>query len=238
MAETLSGGYAIELWRTAGPAAHREATLLDAVWAELEHDPLLDASAVTVEVDGSGTAVLGGAVTTYPQKQAAAGAAGRVCGIARVIDRIAVRLVPAHERSDTRLVRMARQALAWNVLVPPRKITAAVTAGVVRLEGEVAGDCDRRAAEDTVARLVGVRGLVNAVTLHPRVLSSGARARVEESLRRTLGSAVKHLGVSVRGDTLVLQGFVRTLAQRNVAEWVALGVRGVTRVENELQVAP
>jgi len=238
MSGMLGGGYAIELWHAEDAPAHPETRLLDDVWAELRHEPWLDASAVTVQVDAAGAATLSGAVSTYPQKKAASRAAGRVPGVARVANEITVRLAPAHERTDAALARMARQALEWNVLVPVGSVSVAVTGGVVRLDGEFDRDADRRVAEATVERLVGVRGVTSQAVLRPAVLPRDVRSRVEESLRRSLGTEGRHVHVSVRAGAPVLQGHVRTLAHRDSAERAALAVQGVTHVENDVLVRP
>jgi osmotically-inducible protein OsmY len=238
MSGTLGGGYAIELWLAEDARGLPEAGLLDEVWVEFEREPGLDTSAVTVHVDAGGVATLSGGVTTYPQKQAVFCAACRVPGVERVSNEIIVRPAPAHERTDAELTRMAQLALEWNVLVPVGTISVTATGGVIRLDGEVDRDTDRRAAEETVERLIGVHGITNQVALRPAALPHNIKSLVDASLRRRLGTEARRVRVAVRGGALVLQGRVRTLFDRDSAERAALAVRGVTQIANEIVLRP
>ena len=67
---------------------------------------------------------------------------------------------------DTDIARAAENALRSCIATSFHPIEASVSCGVVTLRGDVEWDYQRRAAEGAVRDLPGVRGLMNAITVH------------------------------------------------------------------------
>jgi len=56
-------------------------------------------------------------------------------------------------------------ALRWNVAIPPHRVTAEVSGGVVTLQGVVERDYQKSCAEATVRRVPGVTGVRNEIAV-------------------------------------------------------------------------
>ena len=104
------------------------------VAAELDWDPSVDASRIDVEAH-AGLVTLSGLVGSYAQKCHAQAAAWRVDGVDGVIADLDVELPGIDRRSDDDIARAARNVLAWNASIPPRKVKVAVNHGWVMLSG-------------------------------------------------------------------------------------------------------
>ena len=57
--------------------------------------------------------------------------------------------------------------------------------GWVSLTGEVEWQIQREAAEHTVRRLYGVKGLTNAITVKPQVRVADVKTRIEDAFKRS-----------------------------------------------------
>lgn len=89
----------------------------EAVEAELNFDPLVDAADITV-LNMNGEVALNGTVPSYPQYMEAAGAAQRVAGVTDVLNHLEVVLPDGDYRDDAMLTTAANNALALNITVP------------------------------------------------------------------------------------------------------------------------
>ena len=99
-------------------AAQINKDIREAVQKELEFDPLVDESGITVK-NMNGDVALNGTVASYPQYLQAAAAARRVQGVTRVHNHLMVDLLPGDYRDDPMLTTTANNALALTVTVPP-----------------------------------------------------------------------------------------------------------------------
>ena len=223
-----------EMWRSNADRTSVQVALTNRVWQELRTEPATDIAALRAEVDDF-IAVLDGTVPTLPARVAAERAARRVPGIQAVVNHIVVALRPDDERSDAELGSAAALALSWDVRVPPG-VRATVRRGWVTLEGEVSAEYQREAAEETVGRLVGARGLTSEIAIEPLTRPADLRARVRDALAHDPRLAPRHIRVDAIEDAIVLQGRVRSLAERDEAEQVAWSVAGVGRLKDALQV--
>ena len=157
------------------------------VQEELEWEPSVDASQIGVGAIQSGVVTLTGTVATYAEKVSAERAAKRVSGVRVVANDIEVRPIGSMKRTDTDIAQAVLRALDWDIAVPHEKIKARVDDGWVTLEGEVALQFQRAAAENAVRRLNGVRGVTNQIRLQARPLAQPAEVkdRIEAALRRS-----------------------------------------------------
>ena len=225
-----SGGWSIELWLSDDRSAAAE--LQRRVWEEIEWEALLQNAQLRVAVSDR-IAVLDGSVEHFPAKAAAERAAKRVEGIRGVENRILVQPPAATARSDAQLLAAADRALEWCAMVPRDRITLAVESGAVTLGGEVSCECERAEAEDVVSRLAGVTDVRNQIAVRPAVHPEHLKDRVKDALRH---EHAKHIAVDTHGDTVVLRGRVRSLAQRDEIEHAVRAVPGVAAVEDGIIV--
>jgi osmotically-inducible protein OsmY len=231
----MGGGMSIEMWRAEDDNALFRSELQQSVFDEFAWEPMLDVADIGVTVDDH-IVTLSGAVKTYPDKLKAERAARRVRGVQAVRNNLAVVPPACGQRSDREIAKAAGQVLDWNVLVPRDAVRATVGGGWVRLAGEVSADTARRAALAVVARLIGVRGIVDDITIRPTPAPVDLKASLAKALQRCASLHGDDIEVATEGGAVVLRGCVRTLAERDEAESAVWALPGVASVRVELQV--
>jgi len=226
MIESPRGGYAVEMWLSEDYAGGLQEAVERELAAALESASARGRAALTVEVHER-VARLAGTVGSWAEKVAARRAVMRVPGVTDVDDDATdVKPDAADARSDAELLHMVRSALSWDSRVPRRLVRASVTDGRVTLEGSVDHHDERAAAEETVARLVGVREVVNDIVVPPRLRPVHARARLQEAMASALGREAKHVRIDLSETSVELTGRVSTLALRGEAERAVRRVLG------------
>ncbi len=208
------------------------------VQEELEWEPSVDASQIGVAATQPGIVTLTGTVATYAEKVSAERATKRVSGVRAVANDIEVRPIGSMKRTDTDIAQAVLRALDWDIAVPHEKIKARVADGWVTLEGEVALQFQRAAAENAVRRLSGVRGVTNQIRLQarPSVQPAEVKDRIEAALRRSAEIDARGIQVDAKDSMITLRGKVRTWGERDEAERAAWGAPGVLAVKDELIV--
>jgi osmotically-inducible protein OsmY len=202
---------------------------------ELAWDTSLDAPGIGVAVHG-GAVTLTGHVRSYFEKRAAEKAAKRVHGVVVVANELEVRLPSNLQKDDTDIATAAASALRWSSSVPST-VTATVERGWVTLSGDVDWAYQRRAAENVVRDLAGVRGLSNLIALKARAVPKDVRDQIHRAFHRSAQIDADHVSVSVSGGKVTLTGTVRSWSERTEAEHAARAAAGVTEVDNRLQVS-
>ena len=208
------------------------------VQEELEWEPSVDASHIGVAASQPGVVTLTGTVATYVEKVSAERAAKRVAGVRAVANDIEVRPIGSMKRTDTDIAQAVLRALEWDIAIPHEKIKARVDNGWVTLEGGVALQFQRAAAENAVRRLSGVRGVTNQILLElrPSVKPAEVKNRIEAAFRRNADIDARGIQVDAKDSTITLRGRVRSWAERDEAERAAWAAPGVLAVEDELIV--
>ena len=216
-------------------AAQKAKDIRDQVRRELDFDPQIDASDITVK-NMNGDVALGGTVPSYPQRQEAAAAAKRVQGVTRVHNHLMVMLPPASYRDDPMLTTAANNALGLAVTVPAN-VEASVMEGDVWLTGTVRNRFERDAAEQAVAGLTGVRSIVNDIEIFSEVEAADVSMLVQDALDRySLIPDDSDVRVAASDGSVTLRGHVENWAEHDMvidAAWRGIGVRNV---QDELAV--
>jgi osmotically-inducible protein OsmY len=205
--------------------------------AELAWDPRIQPNNVEVTV-ADGVATLTGWVDAYTKKWAAEQAALRVRGVRAVANEIEVRLTAADRRADPDIAAAAVQTLTLAVPVPTSNIKVTVSDGLVTLRGEVDWPHQREDAEQAVAGLPGVRGVVNLLTVRrtARPESNELKQRIADALLRSAETDAERITVVLEGDKVLLAGVVRSFAEKREAERIAWSGPGIQSVENAIAV--
>ena len=202
----------------------------EAVEAELDFDPLVDTSAISVK-NINGDVALNGTVPSYPQYLEAAAAAQRVTGVKHVHNHLEVELPDGDYRDDVQLATAANNALLWDVTVPPG-IEATAHDGNITLTGTVRYGSQRTAAELTVAGLIGVRNVKDEIGIdYDAADPVDVTVLVQDALdRNALVLDDSDVLINATGNTVRLTGNVRTWAEHDAvidSAWMASGVYDV-----------
>lgn len=206
------------------------------ILAELNFAPEVDAVHIGVTVE-QGVVCLTGHVSSYAEKLAVMDAAHRVRGVRALADEIVVRLPNHKQTSDDEIARRVADILKWDAILPADTIRITVHDGWVNLEGEVDWQYQRTAVQNQLARLSGLVGLINNITVKNRPQSTDIRKSIETAFRRNAAVHPENIRLSVRENgTVVLDGDVTGWTERGAAEDIAWSVPGVTAVESHLAV--
>jgi osmotically-inducible protein OsmY len=204
---------------------------------ELKWDARVQPNEIGVAVK-DGIVALTGWVDSFAKKWIAERAAHPVHGVMAVVNDIEVRLPGSAERSDEDIALAATRALEWDTLVPTGNVELTVSKGRVTLRGEVEWEFERQEAERAVRRLSGVRGVINAITVRPRVAPSPQelQQKIENALVRNAETEAQRITIDVDGSKVTLRGTVRSWMEKQEAERIAWSSPGVTSVDNRIQI--
>lgn len=203
---------------------------------ELRWSPNIDATDIAVVVK-SGSVELAGFVRSYGEKFEAETAAKRVAGVAGLANDIMVRLLNVDERPDPDIARDAVAAIRYQLPSSSKDIKAIVQSGWVTLEGTAEWYYQKDAAETAVRQLRGVKGVSNLIRLTPRVAPTEVKRKIEEALKRNAAIDASNITVEASGDEVILNGWVRSWAERQEAETAAWAAPGVTKVTDRVTVS-
>ncbi len=201
---------------------------------EIEWDPRVNGVDIGVVAQG-GVVTLTGSVECYPEKLAAEKAALRVSGVKAVDNDIGVKLIGDQNRTDTDIARAAYNEIEWNVLLP-NNLRVTVDNGWITLRGKVECQYQKDAADIAIRRLTGVKGIINKISITPRIAPSSVKEKIEAALERHAILDVRCIQVEAQEGKIILYGTVRSRAEKEEAGKAAWLTTGVTLVDNELSV--
>ncbi|HEX6641273.1 MAG TPA: BON domain-containing protein [Thermoanaerobaculia bacterium] len=203
---------------------------------ELEWDPSIDARTIGVAIE-NGIIALTGHVDSYADKTNAEKIVKRVHGVQGVANDLEVKLSTSFERDDVDIARSAVNALEWNVSVPKDRVKVTVTKGWVTLDGSVDWYYQKRAAEDAVFMLAGVRGVANNINVATRhVHVQDVKGKIEAALKRSAEVDSKKIVVQAGDGKVTLSGTVRSWVERQDAVNAAWSAPGVKNVVDQIRI--
>jgi osmotically-inducible protein OsmY len=204
---------------------------------ELKWEPSINPAEIGVAVK-DGVVTLTGYVDSYAQKLTAEKAAKRVRGVRGVAEEIEVRIPSMTKRTDADIARAALNALAWNVRVPNELVQVKVEDGWVTLEGEMDWAFQKEAAMDCVRDLTGVRGVMNLISIKPRVKTEEIKTKIGEAFKRSAELDANRVIVEAADGKVTLTGKVHSWTERDEAARIAWAAPGVSTVQNYIAVSP
>jgi len=142
------------------------------------------------------------------------------------------------EATDTAIANAVTDELLYDDAVPLNRIDVNVQQGVVSLTGEV----DNILAKERAARIAetvkGVRSVVNRIKVKPMAIRSdeAVESDIEDAWLSDPATEAFEIAASVEDGVATLTGTAKSYQERRLAEQVAKGVRGVTGVENHIEV--
>jgi osmotically-inducible protein OsmY len=212
-----------------------DVTLRQHIIAALEFEPSLDAVHIGVAVE-DGVVTLTGHVRSYAEKLTAELLTQRIRGVRAVAEEIKVRFPEDKKTADDEIARRALSIIAWDTTIPDDTIKLKVQKGWITLSGEVEWHFQRAAAESAIRRLTGVAGVINLLSIRPRLDLSNIRSCIEDALKRDAEIEADGINIKVSGSKVILEGRVHAWRERGVAERAAWATPGVTAVEDHLAV--
>jgi len=214
-----------------------DAEIQSNVISELKWEPSVNAAKIGVSVR-DGIVTLDGYVDSFVEKMAAERVVSRVAGVKAIAEEIKVRLPQSFERNDADIAEAALNALEWNVTVPHDQIKVKVQDGEVILSGEVDWEFERNAAHQAVCCLMGVRGVINQISITPSVRPVDVKSKIKSAFQRHSVLDVKKLTVESVGSRVILSGSVHSWTEKQEAGSAAWAAPGVSDVENNIVVIP
>jgi osmotically-inducible protein OsmY len=204
---------------------------------ELEFDPSFNGEHIGVVVDKN-VVTLTGHVNSYAEKLAAIAAVHRIKGVHAIAESIEVRYPYQNKTADDQIAKRASDIINWDVHIPSSAVDVLVQDdGWVTLSGPVDWYYQRRAAEDDVRKLSGVRGVTNKIAIKPRVDSSNVKSTIESALKRHAEVEADAIRITVQnGNKVVLEGRVDNWDERRKVENAAWSTPGVASVEDRLTI--
>jgi osmotically-inducible protein OsmY len=205
------------------------------VLAELQWDSRIQPNEVGVSVK-RGIVTLSGHVDSYYKKWAAEEAALRV-RVGAVANELEVKLPSSSERTDEEIAAAAVRAIEADAPLGGKNVQIAVDSGWITVRGDVDWNFQKEDAERVLRRLWGVKGVTNLTTVKIRPAATELKDKIEKALVRTAQLDAGKISVDVQGAKVVLNGTVRSWAEREEAERAAWLAPGVMQVDNRVQVA-
>jgi osmotically-inducible protein OsmY len=212
-------------------------TLRQSILDELEFEPSIDAANIGVAVD-DGIVTLTGHVGSYVEKLTAERVVQGVKGVRAVAQELEVRFPGDRKSADDEIAKRALDLIAWDTTVPKDQVRIKVQGGWITLSGEVEWYFQKQAAEHAVRKLSGVVGVLNELTIRPRVVDeSDVKSRIEDALERNAEIEADGIHVGVAGSSVTLEGAVHSWHERAVAQRAAWSIPGVSFVDNRLAIS-
>lgn len=202
---------------------------------QLRWDPLLTASEIGVAVK-NGIVTLSGQVDSLFKKIEAEKETKKVAGVKAIAEDIQVGVSLNLKKTDAEIAEAAVNALTWHTSIPEEQIKIKVEDATVTLTGEVEWDFQREAAKNAVIGLLGVRSVINVITLKQRLSPADLKKKIQSAFHRSATTDANKIQVELDGSKAVLSGKVRSLIEKEDAESAIWAAPGITKVENRLEV--
>lgn len=201
----------------------------------IKWEPLLNAAEIGVTAK-DGVITLIGTVDNYAKKLEAEHAAKNVAGVKAVVEKIEVKFGRMSITDDGEIATEVLNALKWNWSVPTDKVKVKVEDGWVTLEGQLPWNYQKEAAKRAVINLVGVKGVINNITIKPEKQDKIEKRNVEDALRRNWSLNADDIEVEVSGTKVTLTGAVNSWYQKEEAGRIAWNTPGIWTVDNKLVI--
>jgi osmotically-inducible protein OsmY len=139
--------------------------------------------------------------------------------------------------ADLRLRYLVIRELDWDPQVHAAEVDVSAAGDAVTLNGVTDTLASKRAAERAVKRVRGVHGVSNRIAVHPNfVRTDGELTKDAGSVLACNASLPDSLHVAADHGVLTLTGTVEWIFQRDLAEQLVAGMRGVIDVHNQVLV--
>jgi osmotically-inducible protein OsmY len=205
----------------------------DDVLSEIKYDPSIRSTEISVLVQ-HGIVTLKGFVSSYGERWEAVRVTQRVANVAAITNEIVVNLPESSHRIDEDIARMAANQIEWFLSTPTGAVEVTVKEGWLTLGGEVEWEYQRKAAQNFVQHLLGVKGVSNLIIVKPSLTVAGIETDIKSAFQRSALLDAKQIHIEISDNKVILQGKVRNYGEREEAERVAWAAPGVLLVDNQI----
>ena len=183
-----------------------------------------------------GIITLTGIVSSYEKKNEAEDATKRVKGVKAVVEKIIVDFGDSGIVDDNEIAKEVLKAFKWNWDIPNDTLKIKVEDGWVTVDGELEWNYQKKAAQYSTSKQMGVRGVVNNIIIRSETDDEIERTEIEHALALNWSVSTQNIMVKVIGNRVTLTGTVASLYQKDEASRIALNAAGVWNVDNELEI--
>lgn len=205
------------------------------VLAELKYEPSVKVTDIGVLVK-NGVVTLNGYASSYTEKYDAVRVVKRIAGVKAIADDVQVKFSDSLLRTDGDIATAAANQIAWSPSIPAGTIQVKVSEGRITLEGQVDWWYQKNDVEDTVRSLVGVIGVINLISIKPKLMSADVETSITSAFERNAMLDAQKIRAEITGNKVILSGIVRNYFEREEAERAAWSASGVFSVDNQLKV--
>ena len=208
------------------------------VMEEIKWDPMLGTLASQIGVSANdGVITLSGKVDTYSKKLAAERAAQRVIGVRVVAVDLEVELLKDGTLSDTDIAESVKNSLKWNNLVNEDLVKIKVDNGWVYMDGHADYDYQKKAAQNAVQDLIGVRGVTNNIVVKAKTVdATDIKRKISAAFHRSATIDSSNVSIEINGSQAILKGKVSSWAEKKSAEDIAWAANGILSVDNRILI--
>ena len=213
-----------------------DAMIENQVRQELNWDCRTEGTSLTVSVI-EGVVTLTGRVRYYAIRHAAEEATRRIEGVRAVQNEIEVKIPFEEFIADYEIVKAARHAFEWDVLIPHKQVQVEAENGKLFLYGTV--DCwsQRQEVERAASHLRGVRAVTNFIKVNAaRVESTTVCQAITDSIARHSSEEAEQVQVTMQNGIVHLSGQVPNWIEREEVIRAAGFAPGVRNIVGELVV--
>ncbi len=139
--------------------------------------------------------------------------------------------------SDENITNRIETELMFQAEIPSYWVDVKTTDGIATLTGSVNNLLAKDKAEKVAMAVKGVEGVINQITVDPPFRSDKAiESDVEDALLDNPATDSYELDVAVADAAVTLSGEVQSWQEKQLAAYVAKGVRGVQDIQNNIKV--
>ena len=144
---------------------------------------------------------------------------------------------PMFRKTDSEIAEAILAALRLHSAVQEDKIKIKVEDGLVTLEGSVEWEYQRKAVITAVENLVGVRSVLNLITLRATTpMIKDVERKINAAFHRRAIQDAENIVVEILGSKVILRGTVNSITEKDDAEQAVWAAPGITAVDNRLSV--
>jgi osmotically-inducible protein OsmY len=212
------------------------ADLIGRVFDELDWAQDVDARAIVIHCR-DGVVTLTGTIGDDTGRRAARDAAFRVSGVRTLDDQLSLDAGANSDPANTEIALRVERALATSG-IPRALLRTDVHDHIVTLTGQVDWGYEREELRRCVEMLLGVRYVINRLTVVRRPSPDVTMGLIREELAHNPLVDADVVHVSILDSEVTLSGIVQSDTERREAEHAAWTSPHVARVHNLLEVRP